>query len=282
MAINFKKIELCDKDTVTEYILKSERRFCENTFGNMFCWQPLMHYQFAVYNNTLIVGNPDNKKFDLPTGEDVAGAIAALKEQYGQFTLRSLSKDDLQYVEGYEVVENTGFFDYIYDSEKLQTLTGKKLAAKRNHINAFLADGEWYTEKITPDKCDMLIEFNQKWCEGKCHDEMIHAEVCAAKTALKNFEALGLMGLMLYKNGTLVAYSYGEPINHDTFCVHVEKADNEVRGAYQMINREFVRTFCKDYKYVNREDDAGDEGLRRAKLSYYPTEVGKKYKAVIK
>ena len=98
----------------------------------------------------------------------------------------------------------------------------------------------------------------------------------------ENFEALGFLGLMLYKNGTLVAYSYGEPINRDTFCVHVEKADSEVRGAYQMINREFAREYCTDYKLINREDDAGDEGLRRAKLSYYPTQAGRKFRAIIK
>lgn len=102
--------------------------------------------------------------------------------------------------------------------------------------------------------------------------------MCAVQKGLDNFEELGYCGLILYKNGEICAYSYGEPINADTFCVHVEKADAEVRGAYQMINREFVRTFCEEYLYINREDDAGDEGLRRAKLSYYPTDLGRKFR----
>ena len=157
-----------------------------------------------------------------------------------------------------------------------------KLAAKRNHINAFMADGEWHTEKILPHHCKMLVDFNKKWCDGRCQDKYLQMEICAARRGLENFESLGFLGLMLYKNGALVAYSYGEPINRDTFCVHVEKADSEVRGAYQMINREFAREYCTDYKLINREDDAGDEGLRRAKLSYYPTQAGRKFRAIIK
>ena len=87
---------------------------------------------------------------------------------------------------------------------------------------------------------------------------------------------------MLYKNGELVAYSYGEPINDDTFCVHVEKADIDVRGAYQMINREFARQLQDRYEYINREEDTGSEGLRRAKLSYQPHKLVIKYSAIYK
>lgn len=107
-------------------------------------------------------------------------------------------------------------------------------------------------------------------------------EMCAAEKMIVDFERLGLSGLALYKNGRLVAYSIGEPISDSVFCVHLEKADEVERGAYQMINREFARQICAGYEYINREDDAGDEGLRRAKMSYHPTELGKKYRATVR
>lgn len=281
MEINFRTITLDDAAKVRRLLKESDRRFCENAFGTMFCWN---YAKICLLDDTFIWGSPEKKRFDLPVGKDVAGAIEALRQKYGEFTLCSLSENDLEAFKDYEITEHTAFFDYIYDAESLITLKGKKLASKRNHINAFLADGEWHTEKITDAHREILIDFNKKWCENRCEKapDYLKRELCAAETALNNFEALGLSGLMLYKNGTLVAYSYGEPINRDTFCVHVEKADATVRGAYQMINREFARTFCSDYKYINREDDAGDEGVRRAKLSYHPTQTGRKFKAQIK
>ncbi len=281
MEINFRNITLDDADFIRKLLKDSDRRFCENAFGTMFCWN---YAKICIADDTYIWGNPQKKRFDLPVGKNVSGAIEALKNTFGEFTLTSLSEENIRDFEGYEITENTSFFDYIYDAESLMTLKGKKLAAKRNHINAFLSDGSWHTEKITGAHRDVLIEFNKKWCENRCENapDYLKYELCAAEVALNNFEALGLMGLMLYKNDELVAYSYGEPINHDTFCVHVEKADANVRGAYQMINREFARTFCEGYKYINREDDAGDEGVRRAKLSYHPTQIGRKFKAQIK
>ncbi len=281
MEINFKEVALSDKAAVERILRESDRRFCEVTFANLFCWAPMSKYKIAICEDTLIIGKPEQSRFVLPIGKNVKQALETLKKDYPRLTVRGASEDELHLLDGFEITEETGFFDYIYEKEKLATLTGKKLAAKRNHINAFLADGEWHTEKITPAHVNILMEFNRRWCEGRCEESSLGYEMCAVDTALKNYEALGLLGLMLYKNGRLVAYSYGEPINHDTFCVHVEKADQDVRGAYQMINREFVRTFCENYAYVNREDDAGDEGLKKAKLSYYPTEVGRKFKGVL-
>ena len=281
MEINFKDIELSDRSAVQKILTASNRRFCEVSFANIFCWAPVSKYKIAICGDTLILGKPEQSRFVMPIGKNRKEAVEELKRQYPHLTVRGASEEELCYLDGFEITEETGFFDYIYETQKLSALSGKKLAAKRNHINAFLADGEWHTEIITPDHCKILSEFNEKWCEGRCEESSLGHEMCAVNIALKNYEALGLSGLMLYKNGRLVAYSYGEPINHDTFCVHVEKADQDVRGAYQMINREFVRTFCDGYTYVNREDDAGDEGLKKAKLSYYPTNFGRKFKGTL-
>ena len=275
MEINFKDISLADREAVTDIIYASDKRFCEYTFGNMYCWAKNYGIKLCITDNTLVMGNPDKKRFNFPVGENAEALYLKLLEMYPGATFSCLDAKEAQ---GRTDDEMTVRFDYIYESEKLATLTGKKLAAKRNHINAFIADGQWHTKEIEKSDIPALNVFNKKWCAGLCDsDESLKAEMCAAKCGLDNFEALGYRGLMLFKNGSLCAYCYGEKINRDTFCVHVEKADADIRGAYQMINREFAKTLCDEFRYINREDDAGDEGLRRAKLSYYPLDLGKKY-----
>lgn len=284
MALNFKELTLEDKAFVDEVIKNSDKRFCEYTFGNMYCWGRKYGLKIARTEQGFVIGTPEKARFNFPVGSDFEKITSELVQSYPSITFSVLSQSEAEYMEknfdGFEITQLQEKFDYIYETEKLQTLSGKKLAAKRNHINAFLADGEYYIENINEENVDKLFEFNRKWCLGLCEkDTSLHEEMCAVNTGLENFSALGYRGLILYKNGKICAYSYGEPINYDTFCVHVEKADYEVRGAYQMINREFAKVFGEGFLYINREDDAGDEGLRRAKMSYYPTELGTKFKA---
>lgn len=284
MEINFKKPTLSDKHEFDKLLRASGKRFCELTFGNVFCWGDMYGTLIWCDGKTLVTGNPDKKRFSVPIGQNKGQAVENIIAEYGACRFLSLDESDFELFDNrFEIIKLNDFCDYIYTSESLRELKGKKLAQKRNHINAFLADGEWYTEKITADCIPEILEFNEKWCSHRCSEDLSLAkEMCATRTGLENFDALGYVGLKLYKNGTLIAYSVGEPINADTFCVHVEKADDNVRGAYQMINREFAREFCSEYLYINREDDAGDEGLRQAKLSYRPTDLGQKYMAIYK
>lgn len=286
MQINFKRLTLDDKSFIDGILKDSDKRFCEYTFGNMFCWGNRYDMKIALTQNGFITGSTDKRRFNFPAGKDAMKIVSELENMYDSFTLTSLSKDEAMLFEGkegYTVTETPERFDYIYESEKLRLLKGKKLASKRNHINAFLSDGEYSTEPITMQNIPYLYDFNTKWCQGLCEsDSSLLSEMCAVRLGLENFERLGFSGLILYKNKRICAYSYGEPINNDTFCVHVEKADSLVRGAYQMINREFANAYCENFAYINREDDAGDEGLAKAKRSYYPTEIGTKFKVEYK
>ncbi len=126
---------------------------------------------------------------------------------------------------------------------------------------------------------------NKIWCEkqGNCNDPSLKQELCAVKKALDHFFDEGLKGgLIRTKEEGIVAYSIGAPLFQRYLIVHIEKAFAEVQGAYPIINQEFVRHNCMDYKYVNREDDVGDEGLRKAKLSYKPAILLEKYTATLK
>ena len=125
---------------------------------------------------------------------------------------------------------------------------------------------------------------NKKWCEiAECEkSEGLKDEGCAVSEAFENFEALKLSGGLIRAKGEVVAFSMGDRLNDETFLVHIEKAFANIQGAYPIINREFVIHNCEGYKFVNREDDTGDEGLRKAKLSYRPYEILKKWDAKMK
>ena len=163
--------------------------------------------------------------------------------------------------------------DYVYESEKLATLSGKKLHGKRNHINKFKQVNEdWSYEKITKENIEECFQMALQWrIENGCEaDEEKNAEMCVTLNSLRLYEELELTGGLLRVNGKVVAFTLGEEVSDDTFVVHIEKAFAEIQGAYPMINQQFVEHECMKYKYINREEDTGAEGLRKAKLSYRP------------
>ena len=178
------------------------------------------------------------------------------------------------YPDRFQIEYNEDVADYVYESEKLATLSGKKLHSKRNHINKFKAvyEGRWSYEPITKDNLEECFQMALKWRnENGCEDdEEKNAEICVTLNSLRLFEELELVGGVLKVDGEIAAFTIGEPICEDTFVVHIEKAFADIDGAYTMINQQFVQHACMDYKYVNREEDTGAEGLRKAKRSYRP------------
>lgn len=164
--------------------------------------------------------------------------------------------------------------DYIYESEKLATLSGKKLHGKRNHINKFknTFGDRWSYEPMSVDNVEECFQMALDWRNdnGCNEDEEKNAEMCVTLNSLRLFQELELTGGVLRIDGKVVAFTMGEPVCSDTFVVHIEKAYADVPGAYPMINQQFVEHECMGYRYVNREEDTGAEGLRKAKLSYRP------------
>jgi hypothetical protein len=167
--------------------------------------------------------------------------------------------------------------------EELATLSGKKFQPKRNHINQFLrAFPDYEFLKITPEIVSQCIDLESVW--EKRHDsenesESRKIERKAITVALENFDALGLQGGALKVNGKIVAFTYGSPINSSVFDIACEKADTEIIGAYAMINNLFAKQIPENFVYLNREEDLGIEGLRKAKLSYQPYEILPKFTA---
>ncbi len=285
--ISFHKIELEDQDLITRYFSRYGSRCCECTFANAFLWREHFPAAWTLLEDTLVFKNEmgDRLSFMVPLGEDaqVQKALDLLTDYCNErgSTLclylvppENFEKLKIWYPGRFTIDYNRDIADYIYETEKLATLAGKKLHGQRNHVNQFLKsyEGRWIYEPMSADNLKDCMEMVQAWQseDKRGADEEKKAEIAVTLHALRLFEKLKLTGGVLRIDGQVVAFTIGEPLTEDTFVVHIEKAYAEVPGAYPMINQQFVQHACMDFRYVNREDDAGEEGLRKAKLSYHP------------
>ena len=304
--ISFKDITLADKDTITSFTMKSDRRNCDLSFSNLCSWRFLYDTKFAVVDNFLVFKfwAGEQLAYMMPIGTgDLKAILRKLiedadkeKQSFCMLGVCSNMRVDLETTLPSQFVftEDRDYADYIYLKSLciyyrtyysyLSTLKGKKFQSKRNHINRFrntYPDYE-YTP-ITPDRIQECLDLEAEWCKvNNCdQQEGTGNERRALIYALHNFEALGLTGGILHVNSKIVAFTFGMPINHETFGVHVEKADTNIEGAYAMINYEFANRIPEQYIYINREEDLGIEGLRKAKLSYQPVTILEKYMACL-
>ena len=295
--IPFKDITLADRDTITAFTMKSDRRNCDLSFSNLCSWRFLYDTQFAVIDDFLVFKfwAGEQLAYMMPVGNgDLKAVLRELiedadkeKHNFCMLGVCSNMRADLEAIlpERFIFTEDRAYADYIYLRSDLATLKGKKFQAKRNHINRFrntYPDYE-YTP-ITPDRIQECLDLEAEWCKvNNCDQhEGTGNERRALIYALHNFDALGLTGGILHVDGKIVAFTFGMPINQDTFGVHVEKADTTIDGAYTMINYEFANHIPEQYTYINREEDLGIEGLRKAKLSYQPVIILEKYMACLK
>lgn len=286
-AINFKRAELSDKELISGYFRHHTSRSCERTFVNVFLWSRHYKVEFAIVEDALVFKNETNDvlTFAYPAGEPdhVKKALEALmsysEEREASFSLYNVTKDNFAQLEAwypnrFDVEYDEDLADYVYEAEKLATLAGKKLHGKRNHINKFKAlyEDRWSYESLSKENVEDCFQMALKWRnENGCEEDFEkNAEMCVTLNSLRLFEELGLTGGVLKVDGDIVAFTLGEPVCSDTFVVHIEKAFAHIQGAYPMINQQFVEHECKEYTYINREEDTGSEGLRKAKQSYRP------------
>lgn len=288
--LSFKTAELSDRDAICEILKNSPCYSMEYNFTLLFMWQKQYEIEFAIDENMLFIrAGRGDKAYLFPCGGgDLKTALEKLfllcPGGIFFYSLNSTQKEFLEteYPGRFSFKENRNAGDYVYLSDSLANLKGKRLSSKRNHINRFEAEHpDWIYEEITAENISEVIKMHERWCEMQVFEERkgLKEETEAVKLVLDNFEELKLSGGLIRADGEVVAFSAGDVLNSDTFLVHIEKAFGNINGAYPIINREFVRHNCLGFKYVNREDDAGDSGLRTAKLSYQPYEIIKKFDA---
>lgn len=297
--MEFNDISINDRKKAIKYLDSTEYLSCENTFGNHFLWgaekfDVKIGYVEEFFTAIYSANNRDwQKSFLFPTGKgDLKKAIEKLLE-YCQtidikLNLHNASKSQIEEVERlfpgkFEFFSDRDTFDYIYNIEDLTNLSGKKYHGKRNHIKRF-KDLNWSFEEITKDNIEECKKMNCDWCRTHgCQDDPdLKAEQSVISRAFEYFDELQLFGGLLRVDGKVVAFTIAERLNEDVVVVHIEKAFADIQGAYPTINNEFITNLCQSFKYANREEDLGIEGLRKAKLSYKPVIILEKYEVRLK
>ena len=283
--MNFKKIELCDKDKLLPFLQGANELTCELSFANLLIWQPLYNNCYCIVDGILYLKSYDDniETYSLPFGDmktgmqkiiDHVGHLPAIWAQAG----KRFDEFKELYGEYYDIFESRNEFDYIYNSSDLINLSGKKYHSKRNHISSFSKKHDWRYEEISAKNIDKVRLCAKKWYgQYDDMDEELKNEMRGVELMLDNMEALDIVGGAIVVGDEVVAFTLGSAINEQIYNIHTEKALDDFDTAYSVIKREFAARNLADYQYINREDDLGIEGLRRAKLSYRPQIILPKY-----
>ncbi len=283
--IKFKAIRVDDRATIESYTLRSGLINCDLSFANIFCWRELYHSEWAEVEDFLVIRYWSDSElyYTYPLGEgSVEAIITLLREDAAAHNqclrivgLTQQLRSGAMLSDKFAIAQSRDWGDYIYSSQDLRELTGRKFQPKRNHINKFNAQHpEYRFERLSSSHFEECLALERRWCRD--HREQVGgycAECQAIELAFCNYEALGLVGGVIYVDDALVAFTYGSPLSEEVFNTHIEKADVGFESAYPVINRLFAESLPSHYKFIDREEDMGIEGVRKAKLSYHPTEI---------
>ncbi len=302
--IDFHPPRLEEKPWVDELLRRADYRGCDYNFTNLFVWSRAYHQEIARVDDFLVthVCGRMGCSFMFPAGGgDLASVIRKLEEEAAGrgeplrlvcLTPRQMAELEEFFPGQFTFTADRDGYDYLYEIDRLADLGGKRLHAKRNHINRFMENNpSWTYEEITPESLGECLAMDKEWYrrsfarEGEAEERDLGDEGVALRQAMEHYQALGLEGGLIRVYGEVVAFTMGDLLNSDTYDVHFEKAYGELQGAYAMINREFarwVRGRHPNVRYLNREDDMGVEGLRKAKESYYPDQMVEKHTAMWK
>jgi len=277
----FKAVGIEDKPIIAEIIRAHPSAACEINFTNIFIWRRFESSRYTlIRGNLCVLCEPPNEPpyFLQPVG--AADLEATVRDCLEVAPRLSRVPEDfvLRHCGGLRSKADPDNFDYVYRTGDLIQLRGKKYDGKRNRIRKFEKSHPFRYLRLTSGLMNGCRGLFEDWFKGKSNgDPAIHAEKEAILEALAGFEVLGLKGGAVEIDGKIVAFSVGEELTPDTAVIHIEIADPELPGLAQLINREFVRNEWSSFEFVNREQDVGIPGLRRAKVSYYPHHLVKKY-----
>lgn len=286
--LNFKKPEIDDRQWISECIKHVHSMNCEYTFGNMFLWRDAYKTEVAKYDDFVICrwSTDCGYNYSLPLGEGdfkaaVSEIIANASENGCVAQIYGVTESykavlDSDFDDKFTYTYDSGNYDYIYNVEDLANLSGKKYHSKRNHITNFKKNNpDWSFEIIDSDNIDECIKLHTEWIynkEDNDNETDYSLEFQAVLNGFENYDKIGFLGGLIRIGGKPVAYTFGEALSPFCFVTHFEKAPADMQGAYAVINQEFARLLHEHgFKFVNREEDLGIEGLRKAKQSYKPT-----------
>jgi hypothetical protein len=287
--LKFEKITKRDISTIKNFTQNCGVRSCDFTLCGIYLWGVYYDYEICVFEETLFIKGVDEsgrQAFALPIGKLQGKKAVEIVRNYcnnhaveARFSFVPAERlDDLK---GGNAKKLVGWSDYIYDAESLANLSGKALHKKKNRFNKFVKTNPDHSfEKVTEANVDELREFYLDFlAKNPTEDARLNAEAEIIKKAIDEFSILGLDGGILKVDNKVVAFAIGEKVG-DTLYVHFEKADRKFDGCYEAMNMLFVKNFKRDAKFVDREEDMDDEGLRQAKNAYNPLFLADKYEFV--
>ncbi len=290
MPLIFHSFEKANISLVAPYLATQTDRFCDWTVGAAYMWRRYFHSRFAIAADCLLfqVRHTDGQDyFTYPLGTGDHGAALTLLEEHCaatgaalQFTTVSptdTARLAARYGAHTQVLPQRDFYDYLYEREALATFAGRRYSRLRNHIHQFEKKcPHWRYHPLAREDVPAVRRFLDAMAERKAADgplsPMEQADVDGSRELLPLLHDLGMNGGVLTDGEHIVAFCVGEQLG-DTLYVHIEKGDTRFDGAYQLLVREYAAHSASTVRYINREDDAGDHGLRRSKMAYRPCAI---------
>jgi hypothetical protein len=285
----FKSLTLEDQEVFSKHLKADPPRTSELTFTNLFMWRA--YYRTAWRESEdclLIIQQPrDAAPFALPPmgRGDKSAAVEAIFEAMasaGTASRISRAPQDLAALldpRRYDIRPNRDQSDYVYESQRLISLAGRKMHRKKNHLNQFKKHNIHEYQELGPELINMVLGMQEDWCQLRdCPSDIgLMNEDMAVQEAIANCEVLGFKGGAILVDGKVEAFSFGELLNPDTAVIHIEKANPDIPGLYAAINQMFASAAWSGVEFINREQDLGLPGLRKAKESYHPHHLVDKY-----
>lgn len=288
----FRCIELKDKPLFDKYFCQNPPVISEFTFTYFYVWRNIGEHKVSQLNENIIVSAADietkNNYYIFILGKNkfedtLHTCIKFCKSKWGVTEFYAVDEQFLpvllKYCPGCKYRLDRNNFDYVYNTNDLIELKGKKYDGKRNHISNFKKKYNYTYSRIRPDdvnNCARLLEEWQRKRKVDNHSVSFNTEIESVKETLNNIQVLGLKCGAILIDDKVQAFTIGEELNPETAVIHIEKYNPEFTGISAMINQLFA-TEWKKYKYINREQDMGDLGLRKSKESYHPAFLVQKY-----
>lgn len=296
MSLEFKKIEVNSIQEMLPFYAMRHNMTCDSVFLESYVWKDYYNVRYAIWENKALLWLMENEgrcfsAMPLCREEDLPGAFAAIEEYFNEelgypLVINLADEYAVKYLnlpeDKYLVEEQVDSRDYLYNGDAMRSLAGKKLHKKKNRVNAFKREYEGryeYRRLCCSDSHDVWV-FLDRWRQQKGEEveEHLDYEVKGIHDILKNCSEFSIHMGGVYIDGQMEAFTIGSynPVENMA-VIHIEKANPEINGLYQFINQQFLIEEFPEAEWVNREDDMGLEGLRKAKMTYYPADYARKY-----
>ena len=302
MSLEFKPLEAEDIKVVDAFCCRRPNKTCDSMALDSYLWKDMYQVRFAVSDGKAVQwlmedGGVPQSAMPLCEEADLPHYFYEMVDYFNQvlkapFRIGLADEEAVEYLElkdspDFAVTEQVDLKDYLYDGEAMRTLSGRKLHKKKNHVNAFLKEyeGRYEYRRLTCENRAEIWRFLDRWRadKGEVVESHLDYEVEGIHAILNHCGEIQVRMSGVYIDGELEAFTIGSYNTYEKMAIiHIEKANPEIRGLYQFINQQFLIHEFPDAVLVNREDDLGQEGLRKAKMSYAPCGFARKYQVVQK